>query len=600
MGHILQYSKFNIQNLIGDLKMMIEVKAPIFASDTGVLCSWLKKEGDAVVCDEILAKIEADGEILEVLCPKDGMLVELLVDCWGSVLVEQVLAKIKVKATAGDEAAEIEKIMRVELDKAHEEIETLQKKLDENKLRNTLIAGILSANSQNKGVKDYFYILERDVKDFANQEHCLKESADILLELQAVGNDLKMVGAYPEYDSKRIIAVSGGFSAGKSAFISSLFQDRKTRLPLGMEPTTAIPVYVFNGNESFIGCSQNGGMVDLLKIDSYLQEKLSHDFIESFGFNLKSIMPFLFLRKPMKYKHLCLLDTPGYNPPKKGKGYTAEDVKTAKEFIQNADEILWLIGLDTNGTILSTDCEFLNNVNPNNAKPLYIVFNKADLKSKKDIKEVMDGIVEILNKRNIRFQGISAYSSNDGREYDYRKQKLENFLRIKKNALLSKHNSALTRLFKVDVQYQYAILHEMKKSKQIRNSINSLELDLIQAGFDNDDILNRTSKMKLLFDSHYKEKEKQLKHWAGIIEGLTAAIDLVFGKKGHMRRREYKLEDIELDDKYARLNPKDELPEELEDDVSERRRQIDELVSQSDVMKKVYDNARKKGHKKRR
>lgn len=52
-------------------------------------------------------------------------------------------------------------------------------------------------------------------------------------------------------------------------------------------------------------------------------------------------------------------------------------------------------------------------------------------------------------------------------------------------------------------------------------------------------------------------------------------------------------EDIELDDKYARLNQKDELPEELEDDVSERRRQIDELVSQSDVMKKVYDNARR-------
>ena len=74
---------------------------------------------------------------------------------------------------------------------------------------------------------------------------------------------------------------------------------------------------------------------------------------------------------------------------------------------------------------------------------------------------------------------------------------------------------------------------------------------------------------------------------------MAESVNRVFGQPGKVKRKTWMPEDIELDDKYARLNQKDELPEELEDDVSERRRQIDELVSQSDVMKKVYDNARK-------
>ena len=455
------------------------------------------------------------------------------------------------------------------------ELDSLNGKVAEQQLRQTLIAKLLSASNRNQGVLDYYHLLNHDFLEFANQEDSLEEEAAAFLELQAIGDELKVVASYPEFYKKRSLAIAGGFSAGKSEFISSLFEDPSVRLPIGIEPTTAIPTYALNGKENgVIGCSQNGGVVDLLEIDPDFQHKLSHNFIRSFGFNLKNIMPFVFMTTPMKYGHLCFIDTPGYNPSDVEGGHTSEDIKTAEEFVQNAEALLWLIGLDANGTISKSDLEFLTHIGRNDqeTKPLYIVLNKADLRPVDQLEDVMQEIVETLDDYDIEVAGISAYSSKKKKEFLFHNQPLHEFL-AELDRPSEKQSLILQRLYAVDAKYQRAILRTVKENRQVSKTLSGLKLDLLENGFDDidSDLYGKINKMQALFDSMGKKQIEHLKQLERVMTKMAESVNRVFGQPGKVKRKTWMPEDIELDDKYARLNQKDELPEELEDDVSERK-----------------------------
>ena len=456
--------------------------------------------------------------------------------------------------------------LKKQLEQAQQKLEQLQKNLSESELRQTLIADLLSANNLNPGVREYFCLLKGDFLEFANQEDSLKDEAAAFLELQAIGDELKVIGAYPEFYKKRSIAIAGGFSAGKSEFISSLFEDPNIRLPIGIEPTTAIPTYALNGQENgVIGCSQNGGVIDLLKIDPDFQQKLSHNFIRSFGFNLKTIMPFVFMTTPMKFEHLCFIDTPGYNPSDVADGHTAEDVKTAQEFVQNSEALLWLIGLDSNGTISKSDLDFLDHAGQYSQKPLYIVLNKADLRPYDQLEEIMAEIADTLDDYDIEIAGISAYSSITKEEYSYHKQSLHAFLASldqpsEKQALL------MQRLFAVDEKYQRAILRTIKENKQINATLSGFKLDLLENGFDDlsSDLYEKLSKMNSIFT--IKQKEEHLKQLETVTMKIVAAIEQVFGQPSKVKRKNWTQDEIELDEKFVRLTQKEQMPDELMDE----------------------------------
>ena len=58
----------------------IEIRAPSFPEsvENGTLASWHKNPGDTVSCDELIADVETDKVVLEVLAPEDGVLTEIL------------------------------------------------------------------------------------------------------------------------------------------------------------------------------------------------------------------------------------------------------------------------------------------------------------------------------------------------------------------------------------------------------------------------------------------------------------------------------------------------------------------------------------------
>ncbi len=210
-----------------------------------------------------------------------------------------------------------------------------------------------------------------------------------------------------------------------------------------------------------IACSNNGGIVDLKKIDDDFHSKLSHDFIKSFDFNLKEIMPLMIVGTKIEQENICFIDTPGYNPPNSDETYTQEDVYTAKEFLSNASSFIWLIGADANGTISSSDIDFLNELDLEN-KNVYVVYNKADLRSQDDIEAVLGEIEESLDDYGIECIGISAFSSLAKQEYAYKKQSLFEF--IKECDYESQvHADMIKKLYEVYAMYKRAILTNIKE-----------------------------------------------------------------------------------------------------------------------------------------
>ena len=85
---------------------IFEVKVPQLSESVAeaTLLQWKKKVGDAVGQDEILIEIETDKVVLEVPSPSAGVLTEIVVADGGTVVAEQLIAKIDSTAVAAKPA----------------------------------------------------------------------------------------------------------------------------------------------------------------------------------------------------------------------------------------------------------------------------------------------------------------------------------------------------------------------------------------------------------------------------------------------------------------------------------------------------------------
>jgi 2-oxoglutarate dehydrogenase E2 component (dihydrolipoamide succinyltransferase) len=86
---------------------LYEVKVPQLSESVAeaTLLQWKKKPGEAVAQDEILIEIETDKVVLEVPAPSAGVLSEIMVADGGTVVADQVIAKIDSTGKASVAAA---------------------------------------------------------------------------------------------------------------------------------------------------------------------------------------------------------------------------------------------------------------------------------------------------------------------------------------------------------------------------------------------------------------------------------------------------------------------------------------------------------------
>ena len=300
------------------------------------------------------------------------------------------------------------------------------------------------------------------------------DTAQALTKARKLEAAVEMLEDTPLLRHKFVVAVAGGFSSGKSSFITSLIQNRTVELPTGIRPVTSIPTYVMTGaGDAIRGHTYRGGEI---AITDALYKGLSHDFVKSLGFNLREILPYMTIETTLRgLQHVALVDLPGYDAAAAEGAYTATDEQTATTFMDGADAIVWLIGLDSNGTLPVSDLSHLETL-AIGERPLHVILNKADLRPYEQVTDVLQELADVLEQAQIPYVGLSAYSAEQKEELYWHHQSL--FETLQQWDRPGEHVARLVRQFGELVDgLELAIQRTYPERASMVDSLHSLRLD---------------------------------------------------------------------------------------------------------------------------
>jgi len=370
--------------------------------------------------------------------------------------------------------------LTLDLNKKSAELNGLGRQHQELNDRYSLVKSLLSAGRTPSAAMDNFRaILNEDYLAFANEESSLAEEAQAFLHLQGIEQELGLITSFPTLYGKSQIAISGGFSAGKTEFLNSLILDDAVRLPTGIETVTSIPTYLIYAEETMVqGYTASGGKVSLegdgLKL-------ISHEYVKSFGFEIRKIMPFLSVSvqlDPSRFSHICFVDTPGYDPASSTN--TAEhDRAVAKRFAETAEALLWVIGADS-GQVSSSDIDFIESLSNFADVPVYVVLSKAEQR-RDEIDDILDLVDMTFDSTSINYLGVSAEDSIFRGEYGHRKMSLDTFFSLYNRSSHIEKNlcDKIDAVFK---KYIEAIGNDLEEAEEIIGSLKSVDLDVFGEG----------------------------------------------------------------------------------------------------------------------
>lgn len=375
--------------------------------------------------------------------------------------------------------------LNIELAEVKSGLQKLEIDLETGNKRNELIARIINTQAQeNEHYLKYKQLLENDYMEYANSNNSLEGEAAALLKLQEVGRQLQFITYDKSLLNKTVIAIAGSFSSGKSSFMNSFFESKKIKLPIGMEQKTAISSYVLSDIETAIFCcSWKGGKTD---IPDDMFDLFSYDKMDKFNVNMKEIVSHFVFRNRFctDFKNLCFIDTPGFNPGSE----TSGDHEAAILAIANAACLIWCFDVSA-GTLKSDELNILYDIfNLNNNIKLYIIANKADLKSMEENIEIIDEVENLLNDWGINFEGISPYSSNSRyteQDKDFssciKRKTLQQFLAendvkntAKKNTLIAEVENVFNDYIHADEERIHRYKKQWKTLVALENSFNKI------------------------------------------------------------------------------------------------------------------------------
>ena len=296
------------------------------------------------------------------------------------------------------------------LGKSASSLAAAEKKLEAQDEKSAFIAAVINAEPEaNAALEEYKTLLNKDYQEYANNNDSLAEEARALKQLLDVQERLELIAHDEELRGKTIIAVGGAYSSGKSSFINSFFVQKNIKLPTGMDQTTAVASYVMSGAETEInGYSYSGGK---LPIPTQMFSLFSYGKEKEFKFNMKKIIDRIIFKAEFvqAFEHVCFIDTPGFNP-----GSNAEfDYDTATTAIANAQSLLWCFDVN-NGTIRNDELQILQDIAAKNPDiKIYIVANRADLKSMEENEAILVQTELLLESNFIEYEGINLYTSRE-------------------------------------------------------------------------------------------------------------------------------------------------------------------------------------------
>ena len=111
--------------------MTIEIKSPTFPESVsdGTVASWLKKEGESVSQDEVVAEIETDKVVLEVVAPIDGILSKII-KAEGEIVNSSEVIGIFIESSGNlEESSKSDEVIEEDKEEAKKELKNTDIKL---------------------------------------------------------------------------------------------------------------------------------------------------------------------------------------------------------------------------------------------------------------------------------------------------------------------------------------------------------------------------------------------------------------------------------------------------------------------------------------
>ncbi|MCI6200082.1 MAG: dynamin family protein [Proteobacteria bacterium] len=216
---------------------------------------------------------------------------------------------------------------------------------------------------------------------------------------------------------KRVVAIGGGFSSGKSSFLNS-FLGGESLLPIDTLPTTAVPAYLISGTEE----KASGLNLFRERISLSLEDVgvLAHAVDGTGEAPLGRILRCLFISTPRQpFSHIALLDTPGYDNAGSSGQASFDDRDIALKQLSGSDAVLWFVSADK-GTLPQDDIEFLSLLPPD--IPKSVVISKADKPlDGNELSGVADAVQSALDQNGITCENIFVFSKRRSAPSDLEK-----------------------------------------------------------------------------------------------------------------------------------------------------------------------------------
>ena len=254
-------------------------------------------------------------------------------------------------------------------------------------------------------------------------------------------------------DGKTSIAFVGEFSAGKTSIVNRILsQDNVNapQLPVSTEATTAIPTYIAGGRKSSYTFISN----DKRKtITANTFKSISKQILNQVHGVTSLIKYFVMTYKNEHLDGLSILDTPGFN------SNDPEDAERTIEVINECDALFWVFDVNV-GEINKTSIQLIKN---KLQKPLYVVINKVDTKSKSDVAKEERHIKNTLKREGISIEGIIRFSID---------APVDDIMTPIKNATRNSERDTFVQDLKSSIE---KLINKLKKQhKVLINNVNTL------------------------------------------------------------------------------------------------------------------------------
>lgn len=340
--------------------------------------------------------------------------------------IDDLKKDLKKKKSEVEELDELLRNSKKKNDELEEEVATTSAKLDSTQKTLSVkeeslsfVQEVLQADKASDG-NELEMAIDRFV-DFIKGElsDVLKETSTLRVDESLLQN-WALSAKKTWLKNKTTIAFVGEFSAGKTSIVNRILsQDDKNipLLPVSAKATTAIPTYISSG---IMTSYQFYSPDNILKsISETTFKKVTKEVLEQVE-GLSSLITYFV----MKYKNpnldkLSILDTPGFN------SNDSEDSRRTIEVINECDALFWVFDVNA-GTVNRSSLKIIKE---HLTKPLYIVINKVDTKSDKEVDSV-----ETLIRKTIEAEGIAVkeyirFSSSPKYELDSIMKPIRNVVR---------------------------------------------------------------------------------------------------------------------------------------------------------------------------